>query len=288
MAKESTQGSESSICEFYCCYLLRSLKEEYRNHVYIGTTPNPIRRLRQHNRELTMGAIKTGPKGPWEYVLLVYGFPSARAALQFEWNWQKQNTRHFDSPSKKKRGAYLLSSKLETLRKLLNFVYFKKWPLKLRIVTDENLSVDFTKLPQHMLVTCGPTKDMPFSFTDNGVGRATLQKKQWEVYKFHQKNNTLCKVCQKDVLNEADEYLTCTRSTCRMAAHIFCLAKLFLENNPTCCLPTSGVCPICKESLRWGDLIYQKLERQKRVDAQLAYKEVIKKTKKEDDEKESF
>ncbi|CAO3677183.1 unnamed protein product [Rhizopus stolonifer] len=74
---------------FYCCYLIRSLKEGHQNKVYIGSTPNPIRRLRQHNGEITQGAYKTRKHRPWEVVMIIYGFPTKAHALQFEWAWQK-------------------------------------------------------------------------------------------------------------------------------------------------------------------------------------------------------
>ncbi|GAA5807729.1 hypothetical protein MFLAVUS_001103 [Mucor flavus] len=40
------------------CYLIRSLQEGHTNKTYVGSTPEPIRRLRQHNGELTQGAYR--------------------------------------------------------------------------------------------------------------------------------------------------------------------------------------------------------------------------------------
>jgi predicted GIY-YIG superfamily endonuclease len=74
---------------FYCCYLLSSLAPASKNKAYIGFTVDPARRLRQHNGGITGGAKKTKRKGrPWEQVMVVYGFPSAFLARQFEWHWQ--------------------------------------------------------------------------------------------------------------------------------------------------------------------------------------------------------
>ena len=77
----------------YVCYCLRSLSRP--NQTYIGSTPDPIRRLRQHNGLVKQGAFYTRMARPWTMDVVVYGFPSKLAALQFEWSWQKPHaSRH--------------------------------------------------------------------------------------------------------------------------------------------------------------------------------------------------
>jgi len=68
----------------YTVYILRSTVRH--SALYIGSTPNPPRRLSQHNGTVKGGAARTSKASlrPWEMVGLVSGFPSMVAALKFE------------------------------------------------------------------------------------------------------------------------------------------------------------------------------------------------------------
>jgi len=53
---------------------------------YAGVSPDPVKRLRKHNGELSGGAKYTQSRGPgWTHICLVHGFQTKIQALQFEW-----------------------------------------------------------------------------------------------------------------------------------------------------------------------------------------------------------
>ena len=68
----------------YTVYILRSTVRHAS--LYIGSTPHPPRRLKQHNGEARGGAVRTARDSlrPWEMVAIVSGFPGMVAALKFE------------------------------------------------------------------------------------------------------------------------------------------------------------------------------------------------------------
>ncbi|KAI0158049.1 structure-specific endonuclease subunit SLX1 [Hypoxylon sp. FL1284] len=134
----------------YTVYILRSTVRHAS--LYIGSTPNPPRRLKQHNGEAKGGAVRTSRKTlrPWEMVGLVSGFPGMVAALKFEWALTNahislaipSSSRITASVGRKRNGrpkrpTHSLTSILSNLHLLLRVPGFARWPLTVHFFAPE-------------------------------------------------------------------------------------------------------------------------------------------------------
>jgi structure-specific endonuclease subunit SLX1 len=169
-----------AIPAFYGCYLLRSTVRH--SSLYVGSTPNPLRRLDQHNGRIKGGAVLTGRVSlrPWEMTCIVGGLPSNIAALQFEWAWTNSHlTRHISqverisfattqtkvSPRtgrtrrRPARPRSSLTDKLSNLHLLLRSPYFSRLPLEVNFFCEDVYRVWQTwcervdgRLPHHIKI----------------------------------------------------------------------------------------------------------------------------------------
>lgn len=134
----------------YTVYVLRSTVRHAS--LYIGSTPNPPRRLAQHNGLAPGGAQRTSRASlqPWEMVALVSGFPSSVAALKFEWALTNPHlslhiptAARISIATKRKKNGHQrrpipsLKSVLSNLRILLRVPSFARWPLTLRLFAPD-------------------------------------------------------------------------------------------------------------------------------------------------------
>ena len=140
MDDEEEAGESEMKTKNFFVYLLESSK----GATYVGATMDVARRLRQHNKEITGGAVATGIRvqrgETWHVCCHVANFPTWQAALQFEWRW-KQLSR----PLARQEHARPLARRAAALRKLLALekpttksVPYSEWLNPPEIIFGEN------------------------------------------------------------------------------------------------------------------------------------------------------
>jgi len=121
--------------EQWYCYILRNRQEQYSHLTYNGSTNNPYRRLRQHNEEISGGAVYThGRGGGWEIYALLTGFVDHKNALSCEWRIKHTNGR----PGKRPTEHLGVNGRIRGLNEVLKL---DKWTSKCLI---ENKEVEYT------------------------------------------------------------------------------------------------------------------------------------------------
>ncbi|CAN9131621.1 unnamed protein product [Alternaria alternata] len=257
---DSLKIESRPIPAFYCCYLLRS---KNRKAFYIGSTPNPARRLGQHNGSSKGGAKRTSMQGkrPWEMTCIVTGFPSRFAALQFEWAWQNTHaTRHIErdvrdarleelqkgrknpSPVKRPRPPMSLEARLKNLHHLLGVGSFSRWPLHIRFFAQDV----FTQWEKHISkMKTTLRKDITIRVTPAELPKLAPDVQSEMRTHFIPEIIRAIPVAYEDL------------ETCHVVSHMACMSQKFLaeESNIDAFIPVQGTCPSCRSSLRWSDLM---------------------------------
>jgi predicted GIY-YIG superfamily endonuclease len=99
------------------------------NFTYAGVSPDPTRRLRQHNKEIKGGAKYTTSKSSnWKHICLISGFRNKIESMQFEWAVKHVQPRNLGG----------IINRINKLYKLLNY---DKWTSKSPNACDVNLYI---------------------------------------------------------------------------------------------------------------------------------------------------
>lgn len=125
------------------CYMLRGAGVAGQDYTYVGKTNHMKRRLRQHNHQTATGKTSRSKKGagarytrrhrPHRPFVIVGGFPSERAVLQFEWAMKHR----------RKPGSRGRRGRIQTLERLLvmeRWTQTAPWMAHLRLVVRTSLS----------------------------------------------------------------------------------------------------------------------------------------------------
>lgn len=111
---------------------------------YAGVSPDPVRRLRQHNGEICGGAKYTTGRGAgWTHICLVSGFQDKIQALQFEWA-----VKHFPP-----RGA---GGRANRIKKLYGTMAKERWTSKSPLSSTVPLSIEWLIPQEDVAGECPP------------------------------------------------------------------------------------------------------------------------------------
>jgi hypothetical protein len=184
--------------------------------------------------------------------LVVYGFPTRKLALRFEWSWQHPTeaktlkTMDWNSIFRSLDGPRKYLSHLRIFKEMLNV---KPWVrLSLRICLTCPDVVDLVKqsprIPDNHSFYLGKLEELPIAGEVIPTpGRRVPPR---------------CVLC---VSAESPPPVPANWAICPYCSaflHLRCAAIHFLAQSPhaeTSLIPTSGFCPACHESLVWRDLV---------------------------------
>ncbi|ATY63054.1 GIY-YIG catalytic domain containing [Cordyceps militaris] len=272
----------------YTVYVLRSTIRHAS--LYIGSTPNPPRRLKQHNGETKGGAARTARDKlrPWEMVALVSGFPSAVAALKFEWALANPHlSLHIPSEARlavatrtkrngrPRRPPLSMRSVVSNIHLLTGVASFARWPLTLHF-----FAVEAHRAWAAWLRKTGaevrPGLRVRIDVVDDTAGilgaeddedkagihalpldyapvRAYVQKAR-DVVAFEKEGS--CVHCGEDMASGEGLHAMCPNGECVAMGHLDCWSRHALAGEEDeAVLPQTCMCPSCGGEVRWGDMM---------------------------------
>ena len=130
------------------CYILQN---DDNQKTYNGYTVNTVKRLRQHNGEISGGAKSTKCSKTWKYICIVSGYPDKINALQCEWRikkpFNKRRTREYCRSEGRIKG---LNHVLHLDRWTSNSIPNGEFPLEVNILPEYKHLL--TDLPDYITV----------------------------------------------------------------------------------------------------------------------------------------
>ncbi|WYZ38239.1 hypothetical protein EsH8_III_000153 [Colletotrichum jinshuiense] len=269
----------------YTVYILRSTVRHAS--LYIGSTPNPPRRLKQHNGEVRGGAVRTSRLSlrPWEMVGLVSGFPGMVAALKFEWALTNPHlSLHIPSASRitvsngvKKNGhprrpRASLASTLSNLQLLLSVPSFRRWPLRLHFFARDvykawqsqpATSAEPLCQPLDIVTDFGadpaaPSDDAPWGIHTLPLDYTPMKEyveKGQSIMAFEREGS--CVICKEALPHGQGLHAVCPNEGCEGVGHLSCWSRHMLhhEGEQQAIIPVQGRCPQCGGDVRWVDVM---------------------------------
>ncbi|KAG5362886.1 Structure-specific endonuclease subunit SLX1 [Yarrowia sp. B02] len=266
---------------FYGVYLLQSTKKPLS--CYVGSTPNPFRRIRQHNGDLKAGGAwrtKNAKLRPWNMVLIVNGFPSKIAALKFEHALQHPSLTRLISTKDIKRKvpqrARAMGTHLGFIRLLVRCSYFRRMHLKVtffrskvRELWDKNEYDVGCLPPQFQIENDYPADEEEAPPSTVGSGDLDINNKGIEEYlekcaKVASEDKELTCYLSEKPLNTANGNVALCHN-CDGAFDLAELAERFLNEEvpdevpfttpDQHIIPLGGYCPSCLTPMEWSKVI---------------------------------